>query len=909
MVAAPSGDLYAPFPRSQTIEEGFQSSEEGSDLHSPVFEVPYPQDVRYHLGHLTVPDVATTSFIPPSSFDARYAVQELTVQIPDAHLLETLQHPNSTAVQHLLPPSHSHSEYGLQQPPMLHMDPQPGRLQVPNISPVDEFAFNLPQTSLPEPHLSLSHEPLSSTSSRARLSMPSPEQKHQISPSTRKAAPASGGNATPSRPPRREASSTVIACRQCRARKIRCDSTRPVCHNCTRRNNECEYDAVPKRRGPDKRPGTRQRSCKKRPSETEPSGSQAKKRRKSSGDHEGNLIAFDVKENVTGSTKRSLPMTRLDPSVATTLQIPQRVQVDLETSVSPRQVASDVIYPKDEVAQSYRRGPPYPYDTFDSSLKAFARPANENNHRLQDQRGSSDLEAMSPDVEFSRKTFWDTLLDSYSSSREQSAHDLITDIEFLLQNSGTWLFFFPPSFVQDLREQHRRIEIQPALILACLALSNLMQSSELENGASGRARAVYYRNHAQEELNAACRSQNIDYFLAEAAFVIALFEMSSHPDFDPEQAKAALEYLDRIITVLSLNLADIADKDVSRFAPRAVPMVHVREPLTHQRRCSCLSLTTSPGLHLQDRHAYNFQYSPPWDPNWSLHETRQEECRRLCWAALTLVSSHTSLSAAFHENPLDLALAEPSNYALLFPGEVYERSVGNQISGQSPKDSIWALYCRSMLLWNSCVRQRDQSWTTDERAKFAVNAWTETQAVQDALDAHNCNMDTSLMYVTREYLYNTRMTVSYELRRSLSDLDTLGMPMFNRRQAEEWLYYQDQVAKRVRASVMHLGDEPGHLLSRRPFQATWFASQVAICLALWNYDRSLINALELAKSFLIPLDALNALWPCTVQDIRRNQLRLQIEEACRTAGITPPLPPELSLPTILLRTPSHISAF
>ena len=52
-----------------------------------------------------------------------------------------------------------------------------------------------------------------------------------------------------------------------RARKIRCDSTRPICHNCVRRSNECQYDAVPKRRGPDKRPGTRQRSCKKRPAD------------------------------------------------------------------------------------------------------------------------------------------------------------------------------------------------------------------------------------------------------------------------------------------------------------------------------------------------------------------------------------------------------------------------------------------------------------------------------------------------------------------------------------------------------------------------------------------------------------------------------------------------------------------
>lgn len=47
-----------------------------------------------------------------------------------------------------------------------------------------------------------------------------------------------------------------------RTRKIRCDGTKPTCHNCTRRagpSDPCVYDAAPKRRGPDKTPGARQR--------------------------------------------------------------------------------------------------------------------------------------------------------------------------------------------------------------------------------------------------------------------------------------------------------------------------------------------------------------------------------------------------------------------------------------------------------------------------------------------------------------------------------------------------------------------------------------------------------------------------------------------------------------------------
>ena len=94
-------------------------------------------------------------------------------------------------------------------------------------------------------------------------------------------------------------------------------------------------------------------------------------------------------------------------------------------------------------------------------------------------------------------------------------------------------------------------------------------------------------------------------------------------------------------------------------------------------------------------------------------------------------------------------------YTLLFPGEACDRMGGpQQASGQSPKESVWALYCRSMLLWNSCnCIQRDESLTTDERAKLAIAAFQEAQQIQDAIEMHVCNHDTGLKYVCREYLY------------------------------------------------------------------------------------------------------------------------------------------------------------
>jgi hypothetical protein len=75
------------------------------------------------------------------------------------------------------------------------------------------------------------------------------------------------------------------------------------------------------------------------------------------------------------------------------------------------------------------------------------------------------------------------------------------------------------------------------------------------------------------------------------------------------------------------------------------------------------------------------------------------------------------------------------------------------------------------------------------------------------------------------------------------------------------VFYQGQIAQRVNALVQLVGEPRAHVFSRRPWQATWFATQVAVCLQLWTQDRTLSDALALGKSFLTPCDVLDALWP------------------------------------------------
>lgn len=53
----------------------------------------------------------------------------------------------------------------------------------------------------------------------------------------------------------------MIACHTCRSRKLKCDGAKPKCYNCTRRKEpECSYDQVLRRRGPGKKPKTGRRA-------------------------------------------------------------------------------------------------------------------------------------------------------------------------------------------------------------------------------------------------------------------------------------------------------------------------------------------------------------------------------------------------------------------------------------------------------------------------------------------------------------------------------------------------------------------------------------------------------------------------------------------------------------------------
>ena len=85
---------------------------------------------------------------------------------------------------------------------------------------------------------------------------------------------------------------------------------------------------------------------------------------------------------------------------------------------------------------------------------------------------------------------------------------------------------------------------------------------------------------------------------------------------------------------------------------------------------------------------------------------------------------------------------------------------------------MWALYLRAMLLWHSCLSLRtDTSISEADKADFAIRAWLETEAIEEALNKHVCGVERSSMYSGREYLFKCAFYPQAFVLEMISDAD------------------------------------------------------------------------------------------------------------------------------------------
>ena len=78
-----------------------------------------------------------------------------------------------------------------------------------------------------------------------------------------------------------------------------------------------------------------------------------------------------------------------------------------------------------------------------------------------------------------------------------------------------------------------------------------------------------------------------------------------------------------------------------------------------------------------------------------------------------------------------------------------------------------------MLLLHQCVAKRADPMLDDaHRAQFSMNAWLEIDALENALNAHTCELERNFGFQAREMLFSARMCVSHEFRRYIPQVST-----------------------------------------------------------------------------------------------------------------------------------------
>jgi hypothetical protein len=179
--------------------------------------------------------------------------------------------------------------------------------------------------------------------------------------------------------------------------------------------------------------------------------------------------------------------------------------------------------------------------------------------------------------------------------------------------------------------------------------------------------------------------------------VLSFFELCAHPGHQSSRIYSALDILDSIIRWLGITHLDANDPATSTFTRNAVPAVDanseqyfsasqsftslmsipsptpsptqrgaqqqqsVVDTTTSGSRCSCDTLSLGSQWPEAQSQAPGWLTTPMWNSEWTEGEIKKEECRRLCWSTLMLVSGHTSYSDAVNWRIQELFMVEPSN--------------------------------------------------------------------------------------------------------------------------------------------------------------------------------------------------------------------------------------------------------
>ncbi|KAG8885312.1 hypothetical protein FRB98_001851 [Tulasnella sp. 332] len=531
-----------------------------------------------------------------------------------------------------------------------------------------------------------------------------------------------------------------------------------------------------------------------------------------------------------------------------------------------------------------------------------------------------------PSLDFSRATWWDYLLQTYTfrppypdsivivRNYQDPAREISQDVRRFFHVATIYLHFINvPLFFDMFHHKELRTSIQPAFILSILAYSKLMEHYLHVNG-SGQddeegerlwIQSISLRDLAQSAFDASYNAGWVDLPLAQAAWILLLYEISGHRLSSSARKESALILLDNILHTLHLPSIDAADTRAPRFAAQAVPALgrpapngapqsgpagpstaSIQDMATAFYGSPCprpMPLPTEPppiyryqvstppvpfdlyvdgsvqalripprypvasrsaagcpchGLSLA-RYPETARSTPVWStmPGWGNNPTPaevwKEEARRLVWSSVTMSTADAAARLANGEQQLDLYIARPENFALLYAGEEVHSSLPETDADYSAKD-------RAVLLFWTCVKQiprmrpaslsdNDDSAHIQGPGSFETKAWMELIALEEALDSHTCNIEQSTLYQITDYIANSEdqngaLPVSHAGRGSDSNTSTAAPSRTDPSSHETPLVESILQPMDSRSSPTIAEDTPFHVVlsrTRKPLNSDW----------------------------------------------------------------------------------------
>ncbi|KAH9942321.1 uncharacterized protein BXZ73DRAFT_97734 [Epithele typhae] len=322
-----------------------------------------------------------------------------------------------------------------------------------------------------------------------------------------------------------------VACYQCRARKVRCDGAKPVCCNCEKRPNgadPCSYDKGPNRKGPDK--GRRSRGA----TATAPAPAPDRAEKQPARPKPPARPASPQPESVS-SPSESDAQSRINEEDPFVEGLP------LDDDVAMLDLGEEMVW-------EHRDPMLFDANMYNNMLitdPQLSMTLPWESGQNVDQSGANETEdeptdefARPPSSRYARDSWWDALLGFYnqefgspedrlaivlSQQQRSSAMRLIVrDLRVMFHSSPCWISFIHiPRFFDTLFSPIRRHSMQPSFLLV---------------------------------------SGWVDIGLAQAALLIANFEMQSHPRQTIERSNSSLLLLDSLVRLFGLSQLDASVK-------------------------------------------------------------------------------------------------------------------------------------------------------------------------------------------------------------------------------------------------------------------------------------------------------------------------------------------------------------